>query len=51
MRAFGSHTFSLLNAHDERFWVKFHINTQQGIKNLTDAEAAISNVAAARKCG
>lgn len=24
----------------ERFWVKFHFRTQQGIKNLTDAEAA-----------
>jgi catalase len=24
----------------ERFWVKSHIITQQGIQNLTDAEAA-----------
>ncbi len=24
---------------NERFWVKFHFRTQQGIKNLTDAEA------------
>ena len=24
----------------ERFWVKFHFKTQQGIKNLTNAEAA-----------
>jgi catalase len=39
MHAFGSHTFSLLNAKNERFWVKFHFHTQQGIKNLTDAEA------------
>ncbi len=36
---FGSHTFSLINAHNERFWVKFHFHTQQGIKNLTDAAA------------
>ena len=39
MHGFGSHTFSLINAQNERFWVKFHFKTQQGIKNLTDAEA------------
>jgi catalase len=39
MHAFGSHTFSLVNARNERYWVKFHLHTQQGIKNLTDAEA------------
>lgn len=39
MHGFGSHTFSLINAQRERFWVKFHLHTQQGIKNLTDAEA------------
>jgi len=39
MHMFGSHTFSMLNAADERFWVKFHFVTQQGIRNLTDAEA------------
>ena len=39
MHGFGSHTFSLINAKNERFWVKFHLRTQQGIKNLTDAEA------------
>ena len=40
MHGFGSHTFSLLNAANERFWVKFHFLTHQGIENLTDAEAA-----------
>ncbi len=40
MHGFGSHTYSFLNANNERFWVKFHFRTQQGIKNLTDAEAA-----------
>lgn len=40
MHGFGSHTFSLYNAKNERFWVKFNFRTQQGIKNLTDAEAA-----------
>ncbi|WP_258718630.1 catalase [Saccharopolyspora gloriosae] len=39
MHGFGSHTYSLINADGERFWVKFHHRTQQGIKNLTDAEA------------
>ncbi len=40
MHGFGSHTYSLYNKEGERFWVKFHHRTQQGIKNLTDAEAA-----------
>lgn len=40
MHGFGSHTFSLINAKNERVWVKFHLATQQGIKNLTDEEAA-----------
>ncbi len=36
---YGSHTFSLINAKNERFWVKFHMKTQQGIKNFTGPEA------------
>ena len=40
MHGFGSHTFSFINASNERYWVKFHFATQQGIKNLTDEEAA-----------
>ncbi|MFA7459861.1 MAG: catalase [Trueperaceae bacterium] len=43
MHGFGSHTYSFINAQNERFWVKFHFRTQQGIKNLTDAEAAAIN--------
>src|SRR6201746_739505 len=39
MHGFGSHTFSFINAANERHWVKFHFVTQQGIKNLSDAEA------------
>lgn len=39
MHGFGSHTFSMINAKNERVWVKFHFKTQQGIKNFTDAEA------------
>jgi catalase len=39
MNGYGSHTFSMINANNERVWVKFHLKTQQGIKNLTDQEA------------
>lgn len=39
MHGFGSHTYSMINAENKRVWVKFHFRTQQGIKNLTDAEA------------
>ncbi len=39
MHGFGSHTFSFINKDNERSWVKFHFKSQQGIKNLTDAEA------------
>ncbi|MCX2683274.1 catalase [Campylobacter sp. MIT 21-1685] len=39
MHGFGSHTYSLLNTKGERFWVKFHFKTQQGIKNLSNKEA------------
>jgi catalase len=39
MHGFGSHTFSFINATNERYWVKFHFHSQQGIENLTDAEA------------
>ena len=40
MHGFSSHTYSFWNNNGERFWVKLHFKTQQGIKNLTDAEAA-----------
>jgi len=40
MHGFGSHTFSMINAKNERVWVKFHLRCEQGIKNLTDEEAA-----------
>ena len=40
MHGFGSHTYSFWNKDGERFWVKFHFRTQQGIKNLSDAESA-----------
>ncbi|VVE19628.1 Catalase [Pandoraea pneumonica] len=37
---FGSHTFSFINAANERFWVKFHFKSMQGVENLTNAQAA-----------
>ena len=40
MHGFGSHTYSLVNAAGNRVWVKFHFRTEQGIKNLSNSEAA-----------
>ncbi|MBU7437235.1 catalase [Paraburkholderia fungorum] len=40
MHGFGSHTYSFVNANNERFWVKFHFKSMQGVENFTDAEAA-----------
>ncbi len=40
MNGYGSHTFSFWNKNKERFWVKFHFKSAQGIKNLTVAKAA-----------
>lgn len=39
MHGFGSHTFSFYNANNERFWVKFHMRSMQGIANYTNEEA------------
>ena len=39
MHGFGSHTYSFYDAENRRTWVKFHLRTLQGIKNMTDAEA------------
>jgi catalase len=40
MDGFGSHTFLWYNAAGEKFWVKYHFKTDQGIKNYTNGEAA-----------
>ena len=40
MHGFGSHTYSLINAKNERFWVKFHFISEQGIEDYTNDEAA-----------
>ncbi len=39
MDGFGSHTFSMINAKNERFFVKYHFKTKQGIRNLSPARA------------
>lgn len=39
MDGFGSHTYSLVDAAGERVWVKWHLKTQQGIRNLMADEA------------
>ncbi len=40
MNGYGSHTYSFVNAKDERFWVKFHFKTRQGHKYWTNRESA-----------
>jgi catalase len=39
MHGFGSHTYSFINAMNERTWVKFTFKTQQSIENLSDEQA------------
>jgi catalase len=40
MHGFGSHTLSFWNQKGERFWVKWHLKSNQGIKTLTEEQAA-----------
>ena len=40
VNGYGSHTYSFINAKNERFWVKFHFKTLQGINYWTNGEAA-----------
>ena len=40
MDGFGSHTYQWINAAGERFWVKYHFKTQQGIENMPADVAA-----------
>ncbi len=39
MNGYSSHTYMWVNAQDERFWVKYHFKTDQGIDFLTQEEA------------
>jgi catalase len=40
INGYGSHTYSFINAQNERVWVKFHFKTNQGIKNWMDDHGA-----------
>ncbi len=40
VHGFSSHTLSFWNNNGERFWIKWHFKTNQGIKTLTNEEAA-----------
>ncbi|GAA4588243.1 catalase [Planotetraspora phitsanulokensis] len=39
MNGYSSDTYMWENAAGEKFWVKYHFKTEQGIQNMTDAEA------------
>jgi catalase len=39
MNGYSSHTYSWMNAAGERFWVKYHFKTVQGIETFTVDEA------------
>ena len=39
MNGYSSHTYMWVNAEGERFWVKYHFKTDQGIEFLTQEDA------------
>jgi catalase len=41
MNGYGSHTYMWVNARGEKFWVKYHFHTQQGMEFFSNAEAAV----------
>ncbi len=40
MNGYGSHTYMWINAGGEKFWVKYHFHTHQGMEFFSNAEAA-----------
>ncbi|NUS58408.1 MAG: catalase [Streptomycetaceae bacterium] len=40
MNGYGSHTYQWANAAGEAFWVKYHFKTNQGVRSLTNDQAA-----------
>ena len=42
MNGYGSHTYMWVNAAGERHWVKYHFESDQGVENLTNEEAALT---------
>jgi catalase len=39
MNGYSSHTYSWINANGDKYWVKYHFKTDQGIEFLTQADA------------
>jgi catalase len=39
MNGYSSHTYMWVNAANERFWVKYHFKTNQGVETLTQHDA------------
>ncbi|MGC5614972.1 catalase [Georgenia sp. Z1491] len=39
MNGYGSHTYQWVNESGERFWVKYHFHTNQGMEFLSNTEA------------
>ncbi|KAB1662231.1 catalase [Pseudoclavibacter chungangensis] len=39
MNGYSSHTYAWINAEGERFWVKYHFISKQGVHTLTNEEA------------
>ncbi|MCF2533366.1 catalase [Yinghuangia soli] len=40
MNGYGSHTYQWVNEAGEAFWVKYHFKTNQGVRSLTNEQAA-----------
>jgi catalase len=39
MQGYGSHTYQWINAEGERFWVKYHFKSNQGVRSMPGDEA------------
>ena len=40
MNGYGAHTYQWISARGERFWIKYHFHSQQGLASLSGEEAA-----------
>ncbi|NYE95426.1 catalase [Psychromicrobium silvestre] len=40
MQGYSSHTYQWINAEGERFWVKYHFHTNQGVEGMSNEQAA-----------
>lgn len=49
MHGFSSHTLSVYNQRGERYWLKWHFKTNQGIKTLSSSQAALQAPYAAQQ--